>query len=132
VQAACLKSADEFLLESAHDCSDGGLAAAIAESCFSSLNRKAVGAEISLKNENLSNEALLFGESPSRIVVSFTAENLERIQAVAQEINCPFEVIGKVGGADLQIKVNDLEVIFAAIAELEDIWEKSLERRLES
>jgi len=84
VQAACLQSADEFLLKSAHDCSDGGLAVAIAESCFSSLNRKAVGVEINLKNDNLSNEALLFGESPSRIVVSFDAENLEKVRAIAE------------------------------------------------
>ncbi len=46
IQDACLNLADECLLKSAHDCSDGGLAVAIAESCFSSLNRKATGAEI--------------------------------------------------------------------------------------
>jgi phosphoribosylformylglycinamidine synthase len=40
--------ADNCLLNSAHDCSDGGLAVAIAECCFSSLGRPAVGAEIEL------------------------------------------------------------------------------------
>jgi phosphoribosylformylglycinamidine synthase len=132
VQQTCLKLADEFLLESAHDCSDGGLAVAIAESCFSSLNRKATGAEINLKSENLSNETVLFSESPSRIVVSFAAGNLERIKAIVRETNCPFAVIGKVGGAYLKIKINDLEIVSATITELETVWGNSLQSRLEN
>jgi phosphoribosylformylglycinamidine synthase len=132
VQQTCLKLADEFLLESAHDCSDGGLAVAIAESCFSSLNRKATGAEINLKSENLSNETVLFSESPSRIVVSFAAGNLERIKAIVRETNCPFAVIGKVGGAYLTIKINDLEIVSATITELETVWGNSLQSRLEN
>ena len=130
VQETCLKLADSYLLKSAHDTSDGGLATAIAESCFSSLNRKTVGADLDLKNENLSNEALLFGESPSRIVVSFTAENLEKIQAIADEINCPLEVIGKIGGKELKIKINGSEIVSASIIELEAVWKNSLEVQL--
>ena len=130
IQDACLNLADECLLKSAHDCSDGGLAVAIAESCFPSLNRKATGAEIRLKNENLSTESLLFGESPSRIVISFKAEDLERVSTVASENNCPFEVIGKVGGKDLKIKLNESEIVSASIAELENAWKNSLENQL--
>ena len=64
VQETCLKLADEFLLVSAHDCSDGGLAVTVAESCFSSLNRQAFGAEIELKNDGeISAAGLLFGET---------------------------------------------------------------------
>ncbi len=122
--------ADECLLKSAHDCSDGGLAVAIAESCFSSLNRKATGAEIELKNERLSTESLLFSESPSRIVISFKAEDLERVSAIALENNCPFEVIGKVGGEDLKIKLNEAEIVSASTAELENAWKNSLENQL--
>ncbi|MGH9881963.1 MAG: phosphoribosylformylglycinamidine synthase subunit PurL, partial [Pyrinomonadaceae bacterium] len=48
VQAVCLEAAEAGLLQSAHDCSDGGLAVALAESCFSSLNRTAIGAEVNL------------------------------------------------------------------------------------
>src|SRR2546423_6234297 len=90
VQTACLRAAEAGLLRSAHDCSDGGLAVALAECCFSSLNREAVGAEISLesgvwsresKDKNSSSASdsrlqtpdsrLLFSESPSRIIISF-------------------------------------------------------------
>ncbi|MGI8494067.1 MAG: phosphoribosylformylglycinamidine synthase subunit PurL, partial [Pyrinomonadaceae bacterium] len=131
VQQVCLKLADEFLLKSAHDCSDGGLAVTIAESCFSSLNRQAAGAEIELSNaENLSAEAALFGETPSRIVISFAAENLEKVKEIAGD--CPFEVIGKVSGADLKISIDGEEKVSASIAELENGWKTSLENRLEN
>jgi phosphoribosylformylglycinamidine synthase len=132
VQQTCLNLADNFLLKSAHDCSDGGLSVAIAESCFSSLNRKAIGAEVELKNDNLSVEAMLFGESPSRIVISFSADQLNEIEAVARENDCPLAVIGKVAGADLMIKVNDSEAVSVPIAELENSWQTSLEKQLEN
>jgi phosphoribosylformylglycinamidine synthase len=132
VQETCLRLADQYLLKSAHDPSDGGLAVAIAESCFSSLNRKRIGAEIELKSENLSTEALLFSESPSRIVISFAPENLEKIQAIAEEIDCPLAVIGTIGGENLKIKTNQAEAISASIAELELIWSSSLEKQLEN
>ncbi|MGI9036791.1 MAG: AIR synthase-related protein, partial [Pyrinomonadaceae bacterium] len=131
IQETCLKLADEFLLKSAHDCSDGGLAVTIAESCFSSLNRKAVGTEIELSNnENLSAESLLFGETPSRIVISFAAENLEKVKEIVG--GCPCEILGKVSGADLKIKINGEEKISAPIAELEKVWKNSLENKLEN
>ncbi|MDQ3088982.1 MAG: AIR synthase-related protein, partial [Acidobacteriota bacterium] len=128
VQETCLDLADKSLLNSAHDCSDGGLAVAIAESCFSSLNRKAIGVNIELKDENLSTKVQLFSESPSRIVISFAAENLEQVKEIAAD--CPFVVIGKVGGEDLKIKFNDNEVVAVKIAELENIWKTSLEKQL--
>ncbi len=130
VQDTCLKLADQFLLKSAHDCSDGGLAICVAESCFSSLNREAVGAEIELNDVNLPAEAILFGETPSRIIVSFTPENLERVKEIVGD--CPFEVIGKVTNADLKFKINGEERISAPLAELENVWKFALEKQLEN
>ena len=60
------------------------------------------------------------------------AENLERIQAVAAELNCPLEIVGHVGGERLKIKTNDSENVSALISELENAWEKSLEKQLEN
>jgi len=128
VQDTCLKLADKNLLRSAHDCSDGGLAVAIAESCFSSLGRKAVGAEIEVGSDGLSVEALLFGESPSRIVISFAPENLEKVKAAAEA--CPFKVIGKVTGGNLSINIDGVEKVSASVADLEHIWKTSLEGQL--
>jgi phosphoribosylformylglycinamidine synthase len=131
VQQTCLNLTDKFLIKSAHDCSDGGLAAAIAESCFSYLNHDAIGAEIELANETLSIEALLFGESPSRIVVSFSTDKLAEIEKLAGENNCPFAVIGKVSGENLNVKINGKEIISVPVSELENVWAKSLENTLE-
>ncbi len=132
VQKTCLDLADKYLLKSAHDCSDGGLAVAIAESCFSSLNRKSIGAQIDLKDENLSVETLLFGESPSRIVVSFAPDKLNEVEAVAKANDCPFAFVGKVAGKSLKIKINGDEIVSASIAELENGWQNTLENRLKS
>ena len=129
IQTTLLKLADEALLNSAHDCSDGGLAVAIAECCFSSLGRDAVGARIDLQNSDLSNEALLFGETPSRIVVSFSPERLDRISTIAD--GCPFEVIGSVGGSDLSFAISDTQAIETSVDSLESAWKDSLQQRLE-
>ena len=63
-------------------------------------------------------------------MISFAAENLEKVKEIAG--NCPFEVIGKVTGADLKVKFNGEEVISASIAELENAWKTSLEKQLEN
>ncbi|HVF31271.1 MAG TPA: AIR synthase related protein, partial [Pyrinomonadaceae bacterium] len=130
VQDTCLRLAEAGLLHSAHDCSDGGLAVAIAESCFSSLGREAIGAEIKLTSNGVSNEALLFGESASRIVISFLAESLERIKELVSD--CPFVEIGTVGYEDLSFAVDGTEAIRESVSDLQVTWENSLRRRLES
>ena len=129
VQEACLKLTDAQLLRSAHDCSDGGLAVALAESCFSSLGRDAMGAEVALKSKGLSDAALLFSESPSRIVISFASEDLDKVKAIA--VDLPFEVIGKVTTADLAITIDVSESLAEPIEELEHLWRHSLEDNLE-
>ncbi|MGQ0540895.1 MAG: phosphoribosylformylglycinamidine synthase subunit PurL [Blastocatellia bacterium] len=128
VQDTLLKLADELLLNSAHDCSDGGLAVAIAECCFSSLGRDAVGADIDLQSDSLSTGVLLFSESPSRIVISFAPVNLELVQTIVGD--CPFEVIGKVTDDVLKISFGNSETVSASVAELETVWESSLEERI--
>ncbi|MCW5960128.1 MAG: phosphoribosylformylglycinamidine synthase subunit PurL [Pyrinomonadaceae bacterium] len=131
VQETCLKLNDEGLINSAHDCSDGGLAVAIAEQCFASLNNEANGAEIELTNkQNLSSESLLFGESPSRIIITFAPKNLEKLKA--ELADCPIELIGKVTGRDLNISVEGEEKISAPVSELQALWKTSLEEQLDN
>ncbi len=131
VQDVCLKLADNYLINSAHDCADGGLSVAIAEQCFASLNNKANGAEIELSNkENIPLESLLFGESPSRILITFTPENEEKVKEFVGD--CPFEIVGKVTGNDLKISIGGEEQISALVSELQNIWKNSLEKQLEN
>jgi phosphoribosylformylglycinamidine synthase len=126
-----LKLADNYLINSAHDCSDGGLTIAIAEQCFASLNNEANGAEIELSNDkNLPLESLLFGESPSRIVITFAPENAEKVKETIGD--CPFEIIGEVTGNNLKISIQGEEKISAAVSDLQNIWKTSLEKQLEN
>ncbi|MBI1766504.1 MAG: phosphoribosylformylglycinamidine synthase subunit PurL, partial [Acidobacteria bacterium] len=82
VQQVCLQAIQTGLVASAHDCSDGGLAVALAESCFSHYRATALGAQLDLSEHfqasglqslpaSLAQKlALLFAESPARIVLS--------------------------------------------------------------
>ena len=124
-----LHLASNCLLRSAHDCSDGGLAVAIAECCFSSLNHNAVGADIDLPNgTGLRADELLFGETPSRVVISFSPDSLERVRDATKEL--PFEIIGRVAGDDLTMKIDGAEQLRSPVAELEAIWANALGSRL--
>lgn len=131
VQDVCLNLADKYLINSAHDCADGGLAVAVAEQCFASLNNEANGAEIELSNENhLSDESMLFGESPSRILITFAPENEEKVKEIVGD--CPFEIVGKVTGNDLKVSIESEEKISAAVADLQNVWKTSLGKQLEN
>jgi len=103
----------------------GGLAVTLAESSFSSLGRDAIGAEIDLKGP-LGPTALLFSESPSRIVVTFAAADANAIQEIADRNNAPFAILGRVGGTKLTINVNGNEAIDDAVSELEAAWRTAL------
>ncbi|MFN2500179.1 MAG: phosphoribosylformylglycinamidine synthase subunit PurL [Pyrinomonadaceae bacterium] len=131
VQDVCLAAAEAGLVTAAHDCSDGGLAVALAECCFSSLNRQSTGAKIALPG-SLPPAVTLFSESPSRIIISFAASARAEIETIAQRANCPLSVVGEVSGSELQIKVGDERVISANVSELESSWRGSLPKTLEA
>ncbi|HKO35028.1 MAG TPA: AIR synthase related protein, partial [Pyrinomonadaceae bacterium] len=137
VQAACLRAAEAGLLRSAHDCSEGGLAVALAESCFASLNRDAIGAQISLASEETSLQSqdsslLLFSESPSRIVISFAESARSEIEAIAKDTGSPITILGAVGGDRLRIKIGEQEVVNSRVAEMEAVWRSSLKLKLQA
>jgi phosphoribosylformylglycinamidine (FGAM) synthase-like enzyme len=131
VQAACLQAAEEGLLRSAHDASDGGLSVALAESCFSTLNRPSTGATVDLTG-TLSVAAQLFAETPSRIVVSFAEAARARLEEIAAGLNCPLSIIGRVGGAELRIAVEGQPAISQNVNELETRWRTSLGNKLQA
>jgi phosphoribosylformylglycinamidine synthase len=129
VQETCLRAAAEGLLRSAHDCSDGGLAVALAESCFSTHGRAGVGARVDLPDDSGA-AVQLFSESPSRIVVSFDEGARARLEQLAAEQGCPFRVIGRAGGPRLRVSVGGTETISREVVELERAWRASLSNRL--
>jgi phosphoribosylformylglycinamidine synthase II len=131
VQAACLRAAEKGLLRSAHDCSDGGLAVALAEGCFSSLNRRSVGAEIDITGEH-DLSVRLFSETPSRIIVSFDESARNEVERIAADAGCPMTVLGKVTSNSLRIESDGQEVIQLEVAEMEHAWRSSLKHKLQA
>jgi phosphoribosylformylglycinamidine synthase subunit PurL len=131
VQKACLRGADAGLLRSAHDCADGGLAVALAECCFSSLNREVFGATIDLTGEyDLATR--LFSESPSRIIISFDESASGDIKEIAAAAGCPMTLLGNVGSDRLRIESDGEEVILLDVREMESAWRSSLKEKLQA
>jgi len=120
VQELCLELIREKLIHSAHDCSDGGLGVTAVESCITGPNN-ALGATLNLES-TLRKDALLFGESQSRILVSFAEEERESIEGMAREQEVPFAVIGEVGGLRFTVNINGNEFIRQDIQSLKNIW----------
>jgi phosphoribosylformylglycinamidine synthase len=101
LQDLCLTAARERLFASAHDVAEGGLAVALAEACIAR-PEGALGAQVTI-SQDLRPDALLFGESQSRVLVSLPQAGLPRLQELAQAANLPCVVLGEVGGTDLDI-----------------------------
>jgi len=131
VQTACLRAAECGLLQSAHDCSDGGLAVAFAECCFSSLNREPLGAGIAIAGD-YDMATRLFGETPSRIIISFTESSRADIEEIAGATGCPMTMLGRVGSDRLVIESDGEEVIQLTVAEMEKAWRSSLKVKLQA
>lgn len=98
VQAAVRELVRSQVVNSAHDCSEGGLAVALSESCLGG----AVGAKVTLDSA-LAPSALLFGEEPSRVVVSCPAERVAEVERIAAAHGAPVQLLGEVGGSALEI-----------------------------
>jgi phosphoribosylformylglycinamidine synthase len=118
---------DAGFIASAHDCSDGGLAVALAECCISS-PLGAVGARVALEASGRA-DALLFGEAPSRIIVSTAAEDAARLEGILGGFNAPFRRIGEVGGAAIEIRANGTATSLDA-ADLRRAWQSALPEML--
>jgi phosphoribosylformylglycinamidine synthase subunit PurL len=125
VQQCCLKAIERGMIRSAHDISDGGLAVALAECCIGG-PEKSLGVRVELP-EMMRQDARLFGESQSRIIVSIKEGDLNRLSAIAEREGVPVQVLGVVGGSRFIIQ----PLVQLALDELQSIWSNGLERRLQ-
>lgn len=124
VQEFCLELIEKGLIQSAHDCSEGGLAIAVAESCFSA-SEETLGATLELES-TLRRDALMFGESQSRIVISFPEEMTNQIEDLALSYPVDFSLIGKTGGSQFTVSINSKEYIKQDIQSIKNIWKTTL------
>ena len=137
VQQCALTLIKKGWVQSAHDCSEGGLLVTLAECCLTHPSAP-LGATITLSQERLRLDALLFGESPSRIVLSVKEGNLAHVKQCIQDMgtNVPMSLLGHVTDTDtLAVMVQGeqnttVEHLSWPIADLADRWHNSLTRQL--
>jgi phosphoribosylformylglycinamidine synthase len=113
VQDCVIKAIERGLLNSAHDCSDGGLAVALAESCI----QGGIGFSGNLNAKGRLDTAL-FGESQSRIIVSVSPGAARRLESLAFRFNVPVTRLGIVGGRQFSLKGH----IDLPVSELHQAW----------
>ena len=118
------------LVKSAHDCAEGGIGVALAESCFSELHGRNtpcfLGADVNLSDsEDTRLDALLFGESRGRVIISCSDLDAVKLVERAKLMGVPSQRIGTVGGDQLKIKSPKGEHIWE-IAVLHDLWWNSI------
>jgi phosphoribosylformylglycinamidine synthase len=123
VQEVCHQAITEGLVRSAHDVSEGGLAVALAECCIS--GPQLLGAAIELEG-SIRPDAMLFGESQSRIVLSLRRRHLGRLRELAGARDVPISVLGEVKGRRLVIS----PLIDIDAQELRHAWSTALPRRM--
>ncbi|OHE81583.1 MAG: hypothetical protein A2107_15020 [Verrucomicrobia bacterium GWF2_62_7] len=122
-------------IKSAHDCSEGGLAVTLAESCISKHpgrnKAELIGAKVDLSAfaSGTRLDALLFGEAQSRIVLGVAKENADAVVAQLKSQGVPAAVIGTVGGDALEIKAGSAACKWS-VADLYDGWWYSIARKM--
>jgi phosphoribosylformylglycinamidine synthase len=126
LQKAVIELIREGLVDSVHDCSDGGLAVTLAEKAFA----HGVGARVKLASHGLPAEFVLFGEDASRIVISCDRARVSRIQQVAENHGIVAETLGEAISDRLEISLDGKLLVSALVSELNAKYESALESTL--
>ncbi len=114
-------------VRSAHDCSEGGLAVALAESAICGN----LGCQVQL-NTVLRHDMLLFSESQSRVLVTVASEAADAFVAAAKQAGVPAQVLGQVGGQKYAVKVNEQPSINLDLTAIEKAWREAIPCLMES
>jgi phosphoribosylformylglycinamidine synthase II len=128
LQQLVVRAIREKLVESAHDCAEGGLAVTLAECCFDT--PFGVTADIAATDNvpaAFRVQAALFGESASRVVVSVRPEKVDPLRALAGQLGVPLHVIGATGGDRITLKVDGTTVVDVVASQAETRWATAIE-----
>ena len=126
LQKAAIELIRQGLVESIHDCADGGIAVALAEKALP----KGVGVRVNLASGGLFPEFALFGEDAGRIVISCDPGKVARIKEVAEKHGAAAEVLGQTIPDRLEVSLDGKVVISASVLELSEAYEGALESAL--
>jgi phosphoribosylformylglycinamidine synthase len=125
VEGACRALIAAGLARSAHDASEGGLAVALAE-CGLTAAGGPLGAEVELPGGTaMRPDALLFGESASRILVTVRPGDVARAEALAREYGAPCAAVGRVDGERLRVAAGPA-VVDVSLRDAAGAWENAL------
>jgi len=113
------------LIRSAHDCSDGGLAVALAECTFDS---GGIGGSIDVPDGSMRDDAVVFGESASRVLVSASEQNAATLLQLAAEQAVPARIVGRTGGTRIVIRSSGRPVIDCEVEVAYNAWATAFER----
>ncbi len=135
LQDFLVAAAEQGLLRSAHDCSEGGLALTLAEACFGEpYGLAGIGAEIDLSpyQPGLDRTALLFGEDSARAVLSARPEAADTLVSLAAKHGVPLAAVGSVGdpNGDL-VLTRDGDQLSWPVARLRALYLNAIPRRME-
>jgi len=128
LQKAVVEIVQQGLVDSMHDCSDGGLAVALAEKAFA----KGVGARVNLASNGLPAEFVLFGEDASRILLSCDPASVPRIQLLAEKYGIAADVLGETIPERLEISLDGQAAVSVQVSELNQAYEFALESALQT
>jgi phosphoribosylformylglycinamidine synthase len=114
LEQVILEANQQGLLSSARDLSYGGVAMVLARGCLLSK----MGAEITIAPGKIRPDAMLFSESPSRVLVTVQAEKLDRLKRLLSEQDIIYSILGKTGNASLTIHVGDKIAVRLSMQEM--------------
>lgn len=120
-----LKACEKGILNSAHDISEGGLAVALSESCFTPNGPMGVEIEVT---QLIRKDAVLFSETQARAIVSLNDKYLTNLKELTKELDLPMELIGRVKGTRLLIE----DLIDIPVSKAYNIWARGFENILKS
>ncbi len=125
VQSLMVSLAASGKLLSAHDCSDGGLAVALAECAFSA---ESIGFDVVIPESPEGIPTALFGETSSQVVVSVRKDNVEDIEGAAAAAGVSSQVLGQTGGRRLRFRVDGNLTIDVSVDDAMSVWESGMSR----
>ena len=129
VQSACREGIRRGWIRSAHDCSEGGLAVALAECSIAGQK----GAIATFRKGDRRLDEVLFAEGGARILVSVSPANQTDWERYCRQESVEPQLIGRVGSANSPLEIaveQDDALISLAVAELADIWTNAIEQKL--
>jgi phosphoribosylformylglycinamidine synthase II len=127
VQGAVRAAVAAGLVTATHDCAEGGLAVALAESCVT--GAAPLGCEVTLEGEGRA-DVVLFGEGPSRVIVSVEPPQAREFEALMAESAIPWRWIGTTGGEQLVIRRGERGIVSVGLGTIDDAWRSGFEHHM--